>query len=80
MKLKASSPPHLVPALATPRSDGGSPRALLQRNCKRAFEEPLIVVEARVRVHAKPRLQSTQILLYLKDPKVWELWYIPYYG
>ena len=21
-----------------------------------------------------------QILHYLKDPKLWELWYIPYYG
>ena len=28
----------------------------------------------------KPLLLMIEILHYLKDPKLWELWYIPYYG
>ena len=33
-----------------------------------------------------PKIERSKILLmidilhYLKDPKLWELWYIPYYG
>ena len=27
-----------------------------------------------------PLLLMIKILHYLKDPKLWELWYIPYYG
>ena len=27
-----------------------------------------------------PKHTADDILHYLKDPKLWELWYIPYYG
>ena len=39
-------------------------------------------VEEAARVEAPTTfiLLMSQILHYLKDPKLWELWHIPYYG
>ena len=35
--------------------------------------EPMTPLTIKIRLMVK-------ILHYLKDPKLWELWYIPYYG
>ena len=36
--------------------------------------------EFKDRVEGAIILLMDKILHYLKDPKLWELWYIPYYG